>query len=158
MRFASIATNQPAINTLWKIFDLGSPNIANTIANVGDIAGPTFSATIVDVTSHSTGTPWRQKCVTLLDNGDVTLPLYFIPSSPGSDNQPSTQFGHNFTSGLGSVFAGRQLRNYAMVFPDAGATTYYMQAYISKYSFDAKVAGVLGSSCTFSCTTQPILV
>ncbi len=154
----SIAQALPAINTLFKIANEGSPLTFNVIANVGDLTGPTMSGAVVDVTSHSTASPWRQKIVTLLDNGDITLPLYFIPSSPGSDGTPSTPEGHNGTNGLLSVFTQRQLREYSITFPDAAATTWYFQGYITKFSMTAKVAGVLEATCTFTFTSEPILV
>lgn len=154
----SIAQAQPAINTLFKIANLGSPQTFNVIANVGDLTGPTMSGAVVDVTSHSNLNPWRSKIVTLLDNGDITLPLYFIPSSSGSDGQASTPEGHNGTNGLLSVFTQRQLREYSVTFPDAAATTWYMQGYITKFSMTAKVAGVLEATVTFTFTSEPILV
>lgn len=154
----AIAAAQPAINTLLKISNQGSPLTFNTIANVGDLTGPSMAAAVVDVTSHSTNTPWRQKIATLIDPGSVTLPLYFVPSSPGSDGTPATPEGHNGTNGLLSVFAGRQLREYSLTFPDAAATTYYFQAYITKFNFKAPVAGVLTADVDFTLTGQPLLV
>lgn len=154
----SIAQAQPAINTLLKIANEGSPLVFNVIANVGDLTGPSMMGNVVDVTSHSTLVPWAQKIVTLLDNGDITLPCYFIPSSPGSDGVPNTPEGHNGTNGLLSVFTQRQLRQYSLTFPDAAATTYYMIGYITKFSFKAPVKGVLTADVTFTFTSEPILV
>lgn len=154
----SIAAAQPAINTLLKIANEGSPLTFNVIANIGDLTGPSMSGNVVDVTSHSTLVPWAQKIVTLLDNGDITLPLYFIPSSPGSDGVPSTPEGHNGTNGLLSVFTQRQLRQYSVTFPDAAATTWYLQGYITKFSMKAPVKGVLTADVTFTFTSEPILV
>jgi Lambda phage tail tube protein, TTP len=154
----SIVAAQPAINTLLKIANEGSPVTYNVIANIGDLTGPTMAAQLVDVTSHSTNTPWRQKITTLLDNGDITLPLYFVPSSPGSDGVPNTPFGHDGTNGLLAVFTERQNRNYSLTFPDANATTYYFNGYISKFSFKAPVAGVLTADVTFSMTGEPTIV
>ena len=154
----SIAQAQAAINTYLKIGNEGSPMIFNTIANIGDLTGPSLSSTIVDVTSHPTGAPWVQRIVTILDNGDIALPLFFIPSSPGSDGTPSTPFGHNGSTGLLSVFTQRQLREYSVVFPDPANTTWYMQGYISKFSMKAAVKGVLTADITFSMTGEPIVV
>lgn len=154
----SIAQATPAINTYLKLGNEGSPMIFNTIANVGDLTGPSMSGVLVDVTSHSTGAPWVQRIVTILDNGDITIPLFFVPSSPGSDGIPNTPEGHNGTNGLLSVFTLRQLREYSVVFPDAAATTWYMQGYISKFSMKAAVKGVLTADCTFSMTGEPVLV
>jgi hypothetical protein len=154
----SIPAAQPAINTVLKIGNEGSPMVFNSIANIGDLTGPTMMATVVDVTSQSSGAPWAQKVVTLLDNGDITLPLFFIPSSAGSDGIPATPEGHNGTNGLLSVFTQRQLRAYQLVFPDGPATTYNFQGYISKFSFKAPVKGVLTADCTFTFTGEPQLV
>lgn len=154
----SIAAAQPAINTLLKIGNEGSPQIFNTIANIGDYTGPTLSGVLVDITSHSTGAPWVQRIVTILDNGDISVPLFFIPSSPGSDGVPATPFGHNGTNGLLAVYSQRQLREYLIQFPDAAATTWYMQGYISKFSMKAAVKGVLTADVMFSMTAEPIFV
>lgn len=153
---AVIASAQPAINTLLRIGTQGSPTVFATIANVGDITGPGFKADVVDVTSHSNSNPWRQKITTLLDNGDVSMKLFFIPSSAGTSD--GTPFGHDGTNGLLSVFTGRQLREYSITFPDPAATTWYFQAYVSKFSMTSKVAGVLEADVTFTTTGEPILV
>lgn len=153
----SIAQANPAINTLLKIANEGSPLIYNVIANVGDLTGPGFMGTLVDVTSHSTSAPWVQRIVTILDNGDISLPLFFIPSSPGSDGVPNTPEGHNGTTGLLSVFTQRQLRAYSLTFPDPAATTYYFSGYVSKFSQKAPVKGVLTADVTFSMTGEPTL-
>ena len=154
----SIVQAQPAINTYLKIGNEGSPQIFNTIANIGDWTGPSFSGVLVDVTSHSTGAPWVQRIVTILDNGDISVPCFFVPSSPGSDGTANTPFGHNGTSGLLAVYTQRQLREYQVVFPDPANTTWYMAGYISKFSMKAAVKGVLTADVTFSLTGEPILV
>lgn len=144
-----IASALAAINTLFKIGSQGCPQTFTTIANVGDLSGPSVSGTVVDVTSHSTGSPWREKIVTLLDGGEISLPLFFIPSSSGPD-------GHNGTNGLLSVFTNRELRRYSLTFPDGAQTTYYFDAYITKFNFTEPVAGVVTANCTFTITSEPI--
>src|SRR5271166_2024974 len=57
---------QPAINTFLQLGNGQSPETFTTVANVGTITGPGLSLNVVDVTSHSTGVPWRQKIGTLL--------------------------------------------------------------------------------------------
>jgi len=153
----AIASNQPAINTLLKIGSSGSPQNFDTIANVGDMTGPGFSAQLVDVTSHSTGNPWRIKVPTLLDNGDLTTKVFFIPSSPGVYDG-TTQFGHNGTTGLLRVFTQRELHEYSVTFPDGPATTWYFQGYLTKFAMTAAVQGVLEASSAFTFVNQPILV
>ena len=145
------AAAQAAANTLFQMGTQGCPQTFSTIANVGDLSGPSMAATVVDVTSHSTGNPWRQMIVTLLSAGEISLPLFFLPNVASGG-------GHDGTSGLLSVFAGRQLRRFALVFPDAQATTYYFDAYVSKFNFKEPVAGVIAADVTFTITGQPVLV
>ncbi len=153
----NIAAAQPAINTLFQIGSQGSPQVFNTIANVGDISGPTMDGNVVDVTSHSTGSPWREKIVTLLNPGEASIPLFFIPSSAGTIT-PGQQFGHDGTNGLLAVFTGRLLSSYKIVFPDSAATSWYFSGYITKFNIDSKVADVLHAMCTFTFTGEPVLV
>jgi hypothetical protein len=147
---AAIPSALAAINTVIAIGSQGCPQTFTDIANIGDLEGPSIEAEVVDVTSHSTNNPWRQKIVTLLNAGQITIPLFFIPSSTGDG-------GHGATSGLLQVFTGRQLRWYRMRFPDTAVTTWYFQAYLSSFSMTAPVAGVETANVTFELTGQPIL-
>jgi hypothetical protein len=74
---------QAAINTFLQLSDGNSPENFPNVANVGDLTGPSLAGAVVDVTSHSTGNPWRNKIVTLLDPGSITAPLFFIPNDSG---------------------------------------------------------------------------
>ena len=159
----------PAINTLLKIGNGASPEIYNTIANVGDLNGPTLSSTVVDVTSHSSAVPWREKLVTLLDAGEITLPLFYIPASTGVIGTPNTPFGHDYGDGgitqfgLEGVFTSRGRTavgtpyNFAIQYPDATQTTDYFTGFVSKFSKKAAVAGVEMAEVTIVLTGQPVL-
>jgi hypothetical protein len=146
-----------AMNTRLYLGSTTSPiTYGNPIANVGDLSGPSMSANVVDVTSHSNTTPWRTKQVTLLDGGDVSLPLYFIPD-------PTSGAGHDGTAGLLFIFTSRGNNNglprrYKLVFPDTAATTYYFDAHISKFSMKEPVAGVVTADVTFTVTGMPTFV
>lgn len=149
----------PAIGTLLKV-GYGSPEAFYSVANIGDITGPSISAAVVDVTSHtSPSAPWHDKITTLLDAGTITLPLYFVPAStaPGA---PGQFMGHGFVSGLGKLFTNRGLApgigyNWKIVFPDGVPTTYAFVAWISKYSQKAPVAGVLTADLELTITGSP---
>jgi len=132
----------PAINTLIQLADSSSPPNYTTIANVGDITGLGLAATVVDVTSHSTTVPWREKITTLLDAGQLAFKLYFVPDDGGHRS-------------LLALFTGRVLSNWRIVFPDQDATKYTFQAYISKFSLTEPVAGVIEASVTFEAVGQP---
>lgn len=153
----------PAINTLLKVGNGASPEVYSTIANVGDITGPGLSSTVVDVTSHSTGNPWREKLITLLDNGDITFPLFFVPASDGPP-VGTDPFGHSPQGGVLALFTSRGQGgvagvpyNFALEYPDGLGTTDYFTGFVSKFSEKAAVAGVLMADVTITLTGEPIL-
>ncbi len=140
-----------AINTLLQIGDEASPEVWTTIANVGDYQPIQPSATVVDVTSHSTGTPWRQKIVTLLDAGKVQAKVFYVPKDPT----------HDGSTGIMSYFTGRVLKHIRIVFPDAplviNQTKFTFFGYVSTFSISSPVAGVEEATLTFEITGEPTL-
>jgi hypothetical protein len=144
---ASIPIAIPAINTLLKMASAGSPSTFTTIANIGDIA-INMSGNVVDVTSHSTGSPWRQKLTTLLDAGDLPFKLFFVPQSSGAA-------GHDATNGLLSIFATRELRRFSITFPDDANPYVYFDATLSRFNIVATTAGVLEANVTLTITGEP---
>lgn len=159
----------PAINTYLQVGNGASPEIYNTIANVGDINGPTMSGAVVDVTSHSSAHPWREKLVTLLDSGEITIPVFYIPASSGLIGTANTPFGHDYGDGgitqfgLEGIFVSRGLTTvgnpypFRIIYPDPSLTTDYFQGFVSKFSKKAAVAGVEMLDVTFVLTGLPIL-
>jgi hypothetical protein len=133
----------PAINTYLYLGSTASPPVyTSPIANVGDYTGPQESKQVVDVTSHSAAVPWREKITTLLDGGDLTLPLYFIPDDTGMQ----TLYDVFTTNGFNGI------RWYKLLFTDG--TYFYFQASISKWSFKIPVAGVVTADLTFTLTGE----
>jgi hypothetical protein len=141
---ASVPIALPAINTFLYLGDTSSPPVyTDPIANVGDYTGPGMSKAVVDVTSHSAAVPWRQKITTLIDGGDLTLPLYFIPSN--SDMRKLMEvFATNGQAGI---------RWFKLLFSD-GTTPWYFQASISKWMPKMPVAGVVTVDVTFTVTGE----
>ena len=134
----------PAINTYLYLGTTASPPVYSTpIANVGDYTGPGMSKAVVDVTSHSNTVPWREKITTLIDGGDLTLPLYFIPSDTGHQALLAV-FATNGFSGI---------RWFQLAFSD-GTSEWHFQASISKWSTKEPVAGVVTADVTFTITGQ----
>ena len=143
---------QAAINTFLQVSDGNSPETFNTVANVGDITGPTFQAAVVDVTSHSTGNPWRQKIVTLLDPGTLTAPIYFVPNDSG----------HQRLQGIfvnrGLPTAPQATSDWRLSFPTTPSRTIYsFSAYVSKFSMDMKVADVVRASLELILVGEPAI-
>lgn len=160
----SIAAAQPAINTLLKFGDQGSPESFNTVANVGDLNEIlSMTSDTADVTSHSTGVPWSQIIPTILNGGKVTFPLFFIPSSGAPSGGV---IGHNNTAGILKYFTQRGASstqsgtpiNMKVVFPDAAATTYTFTGFITAFKVKSPVKSVLTADMEISVTSAPTLV
>jgi predicted secreted protein len=136
---------QPAINTYLKRGTAGSPPSFVTVAQVRSITGPSISGNVVDITTHSAVDPWRTKIVTLLDAGDVSFEISFIP----------TESTHDHSSGLLNDFESRTLGDWELEFPDSPHTTWGFQAYVSKFNVSAPVDGVLTAAITLTITGKP---
>lgn len=131
--------------TLLQLSNGASPPSWTTIANVGDITGPAWSADVVDVTSHSSQAPFRQKIVTLLDVGQVTCKVFWVPTNDTHRNSPT---------GLRYIWLNRLKKTYRLLYTD-GTSFDEFDAYISKLSSVAPVAGVYEMSVTFEGTGYP---
>lgn len=154
----AIAQAIPAIGVLLQVGNGASPEVFSSIANIGDLSGPTTQVAVVDVTSHtSPAAPFRLKQPTLIDQGTISIPLYFVPSSGG----PSGGFiGHNFAAGLGRLLVNRGLTpgvpyNFKIVYPDGASTTDQFKGFITKYSKKMPVAGVLQADVEITLTDIP---
>jgi hypothetical protein len=134
----------PAYGTLLKRGDGGAPETFTTVAEVRDISGPNIKGEINDVTTHSSAAAgaWREKISSLLDPGDVTFPINLVPGSTGHKS-------------LISDMTGRLKRNFQIVFPDGGSTTWAFSGYITGFTAKAPTAGVLEADLTVTLTGAP---
>jgi hypothetical protein len=124
---------------------LDSPPVYTEIANLGDITGPGRSYTVQDVSAH--GHRARRKITTLLDEGVLAAPLWFIPAQSGSDVEPTHT---DATNGLQPIFERGDLRAYALYYRDEPGTAKFFNAYISKLSEKSPVAGVVNADIEFA--------
>jgi hypothetical protein len=147
---SGIGEAQAAINAYLAIGDGASPENYWVIANVGDESGPMMSADVVDVTSHSAPNPWSRKIVTLLNNGDLSFPLFFIPYSNGPG-------GHDNAGGLLAQLTSRALCSFVLQFPNPENTQWFFVGYVSKFNMKAPVKGVLTADVTLTLTNEPTL-
>lgn len=136
-----------SFGTLLKLGDGGSPEQFTTIAEVKDISGPALALDTEDATSHSSTGGWEEVVPTVLRSGEVTFDLNFAP----------THATHNPATGLIADMVNRVRRDFQLVFPDAGHTTWQFSAYVTGFEPSAPVAGVLGAAVTLKVTGQPTL-
>jgi predicted secreted protein len=136
-----------AFGTLVKIGDGAVSESFTTIAELRKIGGPKLKLETIDVTVHNTTEPWRQFIGGLLDGGEVTVDLNFIPSD-------ST---HNPTTGLLADMINRVQRNFQMVFPDAGLTTWAFTALVIGFDMSSEPSSVLMATVTLKISGSPTL-
>lgn len=138
-----------AEGTLLQIGSGASPEAWTTIANVGDISGPAFDSTVVDITSHSSQAPFRQKIVTLLDIGPVTFKCFWVPQNDTHRNAITGAIG-----GIRYNYINRLKQEYRLRYTD-GTSSDSFYAYVTKLGNTAPVAGVYEMAVTFTGTGTP---
>lgn len=141
----------PAINTFLKLSDHNCPETFATVANVSSIVGFSMSGMVVDVTSHSNADPWRRKIVTLLDAGDLTCTIYFIPDDAGH-RLLQGEFVNRGQVGQG----GRTPSDWQLSIPTVPRETVQFTAFLSKFNMDFPVDGVIKATITLTVVGEPI--
>jgi hypothetical protein len=138
----------PAINTLLRVGNGTSPEFFTTIAYVNSITGPSLQGQVVDVTSMSTGIPWRQKLVTLLEGGEVNFKVFWQPMV-ATHQTLLTLFNNRGANGV----AGAPI-DFQLVFPDQDGSTYYFSGFVSAVKLSEDVADVIKADATITITGQ----
>lgn len=131
--------------TLLKRGDAATPEVFTTIAEVGDIDGPTLKSQMEDATSHSSA-GWEEKIPTIQSVGQIKFPVNFIPSNAT----------HSYAAGLVKDWYNRTKRNFQLYYPDA--TTCTFSAYVAEVAMKNPVKGKLTADVTLDVTGAPTLV
>ena len=132
-----------AHGTLLKIGDGAVSESFTTIAEVTNIGGPGLA---LAATSHSSA-GWQEFVGGLLDGGEVTFSINYVP----------THATHNATTGLIADMVNRTLRNFQIVFPNVGATTWSFAALVTGFDPSEPVDEVLTADVTLKLSGQPTL-
>jgi hypothetical protein len=137
-----------SFGTLLKIGDGATPTENfTTIAELLDIDGVTLKANTEDATNHSSPGGFEEKIPTTLAAGPIKFGINFIP----------TGATHSYSTGLIKDFKNKTKRNFQLVFPDSGATTWNFAAYVTSVDIKAPVKGKLTADVTLDITGQPTL-
>lgn len=136
-----------AIAAYGTLLKLGTTNTTaasfTTIAEVGDIDGPSDSVDTIEVTNHSSAGARKEFIAGLIDSGEVSFPINWIPSDAT----------HDETTGLEKVKNDREMRKYQIIFPDA--TQMEFSALCTKFARKAPVAGKLSADITLKVSGAP---
>jgi hypothetical protein len=136
-----------AFGTLLKKGDGGDPESFTTIYEVLDIGGPSLKLDTEETTNHSSTGGWEEVVATILRSGEVTFEINYDPAGAT----------HDASTGLIADMVARTLRNFQLVFPDTGTTTWSFAAYVTGFEPSEPVAGKLSASVTLKPSGQPTL-
>lgn len=125
----------------------GLAEVFTTIAQVRNISGPGLSLDVEDVTTHDSTGAWEEVVATVLRSGEVTLDLVWDPATPT----------HSNGVGLLAVMPRRATRNFKVIFPDTGATTWSFAAEVVSFEPDAPHDGALTASVTLKLSGEVTL-
>lgn len=73
---------QSGFGTLFQIGDGATPEVFNTVAEVTSITAPDSTLATVDATHMESPDGYAEYIPTLLDSGECSLDLNFVPASP----------------------------------------------------------------------------
>lgn len=122
--------------------------VYTTVAEVKSIDGPQLDGNVVDVTNMDSSQGWREKIVTLMNAGQISFEVNYIP----------TGATHNATTGVLSLLKNRTKRNWKITYPDTGATVLGpFEAYVQSFRISAPLEGVLTGAVTLEVTGIPTL-
>ncbi len=136
-----------AYGTLLQVGDGGAPEAFTTIAEVTEISGPSLVLDPLDVTSHESPGAFREFVGGLLDGGEVTFTINYVPT--GSTHDAST--------GIIADMIARTVRNFQVIFPDVGATVWSFAALVTAFEPAEPVDDRLSAEVTLKVTGQPTL-
>lgn len=139
-----------SFGTLISVGDGLSPQTFRTITGVGNIKGPGISVSEKETTSHSTLTPHRTFIPTLIDDGELSFPVFYDP----------TDATHSDTStyGLGYLFLNRTVRAFKLRNTDASLTTRQFNGFVKTMGEAYEVDGVNMRDVTIRIVTAPSVV
>ena len=143
----TVSSGINAFGTLLKIGDGGGSEVFTTVAEVTSISGPALSLAMIEVTNHSSTSGWIERIGGLLDGGEVGFDLNFVPTAPT----------HSYSAGLVKDMVNRTKRNFKIVFPDAGTTTWTFTGLVSKFQPKAPINAQLSASVSVMITGVPTL-
>ncbi len=138
-----------AFGTLLKIGDAATPTENFTaVAEVVNITGPNLSMDPIEVTHQGSAGGWKEFIGGLLDGGEVTCDINYIP----------TETTQNATAGLINDMENKTVRNFKLVFSDIGNSTWAFPALVTGFEPSAPVEDKLAVTVTLKVSGQPTLV
>jgi predicted secreted protein len=131
-----------AFGTQLKRGDGAGPEVFTAIANVTSIEGPGIERETIDVTAHDSEDGWMEFVGGLKDGGEVEIEVNYDPADHDT---------------LIADFEDENPRNYQLVFPDPGTTTWTLSLILSGFEPEAPYDDKLAANITFKVNGKPVL-
>lgn len=128
--------------TQFKRGDGAGPEVFTALANVTNISGPGLSRETIDVTAHDSPDAYMEHVGGLKDGGEVSVDVNYDPADHDA---------------LVADFDDVNPRNYQIVFPDAGTTTWSFAGIMTGFEPEAPYDDKLSASLTFKVSGKPTI-
>jgi len=119
-----------------------------TIVDVKSITGPTLTRDIIDVTSHSSSSGFREFINGLKDGGTVTFDINFDPVEATHKNA---------AGGLLESYVSGDVESWKIIFPDPALTEWTFSGVIQDFQTSMGIDDALSASVTVKVTGAPVL-
>lgn len=124
--------------------DGASPEVFTAIAEVFAANLPSLSRAALDATSHDSADAFREFVGGLAEGGEISVEAHYLPANAT----------HGFSTGLGSDFNDKTVRNFKMVLPNS-LGTWAFSALVTKYNPTSPVDGKMTLSVTLKISGKP---
>lgn len=129
------------LGTQLQVGDGESPENFTTICEVRSLDGPTLTTDILDVTNHCSQGGVREFKAGLIDPGEISFEMAYVPGDPAHEQLLSDQ-------------VARRIRNYRIVWP-VNIRTFGFQGIITGLPFTFPIDEVVTASVTVKLTGLP---
>ncbi len=116
--------------------------IFTTIAEVKSVGGPNMQGSTIDVTSMDSANRTREFISSLIDPGDLTWAMNFLPATAGHQ-------------GIYTDMLNGTKRNFQIVWTDAASTTCALVAIVTGYQITSNIDAALEANITTKITGTP---
>jgi len=130
--------------TQLKMGDGATVEVFETIAEVADIGGPSFSRDSIDTTNHDSPGGYKEGLPGLRDGGEVTFSINFMPENE-THIAAIAQFDDD------------EVHNWQLVYPITPAKQWNFKGYITKFDTKAPVGDKLSADMTVKVSGKPVL-
>lgn len=142
-----MSSGMSAFGTELEIGDGGTPEAFTTVAEASNFSGPDLSLDPLEITHHGSEAPWKEFVGGLLDGGQLSLDVNFIPTDHSHAGDHADSILHTMTN--------RSVRNFKLTWPDA--TIWSFAALVIAFSPKAPVDGKLAASITLKIAERPTI-